>query len=96
MESPVARTVLPIRASAVRQVGFGGIKKVKSSFFQEEQQVSLVKNRLQAAARAQASEAGPSLWAGHWCLLFSSPVASGERGSGIGVSARSQTFAAGI
>lgn len=96
MESPVACTVLPIRASAVRQVGFGGIKKVKSSFFQEEQQVPSVKNGLQAAARAQASEAGPNLWAGHWGLLFSSPVASGQRGSGIGVSAHAQTFAAGI
>lgn len=88
--------VLPICISAVCQTGFGGIKKETSSFLWEEQQVPSVKNSSQAAARAQASEAGPNPWAGPWCLLLVSLVASGEWGSGIGVSAHSQSSAAGI
>lgn len=46
--------------SAVCQIAFGGIKKVKSSFFPEEQQVPSVRNVSLAAARAQTSEAGPN------------------------------------
>lgn len=89
VEFPVACPVLCPSVSQLCQIGFGGIKKLKSSFSQKDQRVPTDKNGFQAAARAQASEAGPDLWAG-WCLLFVSPVALGERGGGVGVRTHSQ------
>lgn len=61
-------SVPPIRILAVCRMGLGGIRSGKSSYFQEEQQVTSVKTGLQAAALAQTSEAWPHLWASHWCL----------------------------
>lgn len=49
-------SVLPTRIPAVYQMDLGGIRNGKSSFLQEEQQVSSVKNGLQAVDFPQTSE----------------------------------------
>lgn len=91
--------VLPICIPPVCQMGLGGLRSGKSSFFQEEQQVlSMIEKKDRGSHLSKTGGAWPCPWAGGWSLhdiTFLSPMEPGQQRTGLMSQLCSRLLAAG-